>query len=462
MLCLSVRAWSAEKSAATAPVGTPIPTTSTNIKANSWNELKISQGVNIRTLLGDRFCSLKKDTRVKPLAISKDRELIEVLVNVKDCPKNSTGFVDMHYLLPADRKPGANYDEALVDIEGLSLRASPRMTSDAYLCSLPKSTELMLYDEFVKNDITTMRKVGLKDPVEGCPSEGWVSTSYLKPDVDFSGLKVKDRPANKPKINSESGNVKDCKDCSVEAVGGSKNVDNLKAVVGSLDTTATASAAVDIEEEARIKNPFIEAVKKLELSGKCDKSIPYPCSRGLISMPVIGKNAGFCGSNRYNPDSLNDLTVDTYAAPHTACAMVAMVQEWKKTHCPNNDDGCRFSWGDISHRTKPRWDGHNSHTDGECIDIRPMRKGSFSNLGLTWKQSQYDQDTTKKFIEFAKGLGATEIYFNDPKVINDSSLGVKHIGGHDNHVHLCFRKNDKVKKTCNELKVDKNICPELQ
>jgi hypothetical protein len=220
--------------------------------------------------------------------------------------------------------------------------------------------------------------------------------------------------------------------------------------------------ARSIEARARAaaqgQSPFLQAINAIKANrGRCLRQSAYACNRGLIQMPLIGTNAAFCGSNHYNPDSPKG--VDAYAAPHTACALAALAQEWKKTACPGGG-GCRFSWGDISHKTRPRWNGHVSHTDGECIDIRPLNSGEFSNTGRTWRSPGYDRAKTREFLAMAKKMGATTVLFNDQQLRREGRSAYS--SGHDNHIHLCFKNTTTVQATCNNLRVDPAVCPELQ
>lgn len=176
-------------------------------------------------------------------------------------------------------------------------------------------------------------------------------------------------------------------------------------------------------------------------------------SRGLVQMPTRGErgNIGPCGSFHYNPDR-NKRTgeiMDNYTNPLTACAFMSLLQDWKK-RCPDSQDGCRVAWGDISHKTALRWNGHSSHTHGNCIDIRPMRKGGFQNAPLVYQNS--DRAATAAFIRMAKEKGATPVLYNDPKA------GGSYSSGHHNHIHICFHSNKKTKQTCANYKYNPDVC----
>lgn len=181
--------------------------------------------------------------------------------------------------------------------------------------------------------------------------------------------------------------------------------------------------------------------------------------RGLLQIPVEGGNVGPCGSFHYNPDGWNSKkkkgeVVDNYAAPVTACAFMSLLQKWKEK-CPDSGDGCRVAWGDISHRDRKYFSGHKTHTNGNCIDIRPFQKGSFVPTPLTYTSSKYSRTYTSQFIAMAKQLGATQVYFNDKK------SGGSPMSGHSNHIHLCFHNNKKVRKTCADYEYNSFVCGEM-
>lgn len=175
-------------------------------------------------------------------------------------------------------------------------------------------------------------------------------------------------------------------------------------------------------------------------------------SRGLLEFPTAIESAavGPCESRHYNPDGNR---VDQYIAPHTGCAFAAVLQEWNEA-CPGFDSACRLAWGDISHRTESYFNGHRSHTGGECIDMRPIR-----NTGggpLTYRHHSYDRERTQQLINLLKEKGGTAVLFNDPQI-----NGATDWAGHDNHIHVCFRNDVNVKDACRDLEPDYNRCPML-
>ncbi|MCO5112817.1 MAG: hypothetical protein M9899_01430 [Bdellovibrionaceae bacterium] len=193
------------------------------------------------------------------------------------------------------------------------------------------------------------------------------------------------------------------------------------------------------------------------------KPVKYETNRGLIRMH--NDRRGFCGSYHYatedNPKVGASDEIQTYAKPLTACVIARLTQTWKKYHCKDggNSNGCRLSTGDISHRTHRKFDGHKSHTDGECVDIRPMRK---SGVGpLDYNADSYDRAKTRELLKLLKELGGTNILFNDPVLRKEGHSG--YAGGHHNHIHVCFKSGTtKAKNSCSNYSPDYEVCPELR
>lgn len=193
------------------------------------------------------------------------------------------------------------------------------------------------------------------------------------------------------------------------------------------------------------------------------KPMNFETNRGLIRLH--NDRRGFCGSYHYatesNPRVGASDEIQTYAKPVTACGIARLAQTWKKYHCPDggNSNGCRLSTGDISDRTLKKFDGHKSHTDGECFDIRPMRK---SGVGpLDYNSGSYDRAKTRELLKVLKSLGGTNIFFNDPQLRKEGLAS--YAGGHHNHIHVCFKQSTPaVRNSCSNYSPDYEVCPELR
>ena len=90
--------------------------------------------------------------------------------------------------------------------------------------------------------------------------------------------------------------------------------------------------------------------------------------------------------------------------------------------------------GDMSFVSGGPMPPHVSHTDGKCVDIRPLRKDG-QNLPVTVSDPQYDRDATRLLVSaFLAHKNVKKILFNDPQI-----LGVTPWPGHDNHLHVVMR-----------------------
>lgn len=179
-------------------------------------------------------------------------------------------------------------------------------------------------------------------------------------------------------------------------------------------------------------------------SGFDDSKIEFIDEKGLVKMPLDytktdgqGTDGPF-GSYHYNLD--DEGASDAYAQPLTTCAFMKVLEEHQKK-CIG--DGCQIQFGDMFHLRK--WGPHEYHNSGKCIDIRPLKKTD-DKLALTYKDSNYDREKTKKFIKLLKKAGGASIVFDDPKI--EGTLKTSN-GSHNNHIHVCFDpKDQKVQDTC--------------
>ncbi len=186
----------------------------------------------------------------------------------------------------------------------------------------------------------------------------------------------------------------------------------------------------------------------------------------MAQVPLLGETGtiGPCGSYHYNTSPKDAVSEDrVYASPVVACVFTAILQDWKKNHCPSETAGCRFAWGDISHRTDPRFLGkHSSHTGGHCIDILPTRTDDFTPGGITHYSETYDPTKTAELVALLQRYNASVIYFNDPKIYASSDTDtIGFMPQHHDHIHVCFPDNEVNRATCDDLEIDRNVCPEL-
>lgn len=432
----------------------PVAFSSILLANDNIPSMRMTSNYVVRNLNGEQVCNLAKGDVVGLSSVAPDGQRVQIKVLTGPCAGIMNGFVYINFLRPVSKNVDKFTESAIVETAGLSLRKQPSVEDGTHSCSLPLNTKLNILNELQKR--SRWVEVEIPNPPPGCPKKGWVSASYLKPDLDLNKL-----PKMTDQSLTEARTPKDCTDCDQSETSGGKT-----AVVKE---TATAAQAIDRFvnqppiDAAGVPNPFTTFAKELQRSKKCPnpKQSDYKCNRGLMQMPAEG-NAGFCGTHHYSPD--RPPGVDTYAAPHTACSLVAVAQEWKKTACPNDDAGCRIAWGDISHATRPIFNSHNAHTRGECIDIRPFNKGAFRDAGRTVSTSDYDRAKTAEFLKLAKKFGG-DIMYSDRKIMKDNKdLNISWGGdSHANHMHVCFEAaNPTVQNACNNLKVDPRLCSEVQ
>ncbi|MCM2354833.1 MAG: SH3 domain-containing protein [Pseudobdellovibrio sp.] len=414
--------------------------------------MKLTSNYIVRNLNGEQVCNLAKGSMVAVTAVAPDAERVQIMVPNGPCAGVVNGFVYINYLRPVTQSVDKFTETALVELNGLSLRKEPSVEDGTFSCSLPKNAKVNIVNEVQKRNRWV--EIEIENPPAGCPTKGWVVASYLKPDLDLKTL-----PKASGKVLTEARTPVDCTECVQGETSGGK----VSAASKTAKNAQEIERFVNAPQGAQIPSPFTAFAKELQRSRKCPpaKQSEYKCNRGLMQMPTDG-NAGFCGTHHYTPD--RPPGVDTYAAPHTACSLAAVAQEWKKTVCPNDNAGCRIAWGDISHSNRPLFNGHKEHTSGECIDIRPFNKGSFRDAGRKVGSGDYDRETTVAFLKLAKKFGG-DIRYSDRKISNEHrDLGIAWGGSaHNNHMHICFEaSNSTVKNACNNLNVDPAVCSELQ
>lgn len=239
-------------------------------------------------------------------------------------------------------------------------------------------------------------------------------------------------------------------------------------------------------QEANESAPTEIPINGVELISQWRKNIKTlePQRRDYVQIPMkdlYGKE-GYCGAYHYNPDRYYNnerygkptkktragitsvQVVDNFLPQQTACSLVAVMQEWKKTYCSNpKDKGCRLAYGDCGHkdessRHKQVWN-HGDHS-GNCIDLRPMRTGVFLDKPLSPPDEDYDRAKTKELLQLLKKHGGHGVRKNQPPLYSDEdiikedkTLALK-AKGHHNHVHVCFSDKD----ACRNLEYYPSIC----
>lgn len=386
---------------------------------------------------------------------------------------------------PAPKKPVASKSAEVKNSapvksgnSNIELKSSNTNVSDADgapVCKVSPGDDVVIVAEHEDG-----KRFKIKINKKGCPEEGFVTSDEAKFKGERNSLEI---------VTDGNGPKKDCVNCTNPAddykAPSEKNIEVVKDVKNKLNSSNSTKnlpgASLFISElRSFIKNPRV-------------KPDGIPVSRGLVQFPVKGSTGtiGPCGSVHYNPNTPRG--EDVYANPLTACVFASVLQDWKKNHCPNNS-GCTMQFGDISDRDNPCWNKkmrggrcprgstHLSHTNGYCIDVRPLTKGGLNYGPVTYNSPNYDREATKKLIEFyiSQGADTSQLFFNDPKlIIEGKSVTVKKKGKtvktmvkliprsdregiHNNHIHVCFKNNKKTNSVCSNLKVDQDVCPELK
>lgn len=402
-----------EDSITVVPAAEPEPQQST-----ASGQFVATNNYSIRSSKGDRLCTVPKGTPLAPEQINSERDYVQVKVNHPGCP--SDGWISVNGLQPV----GGSGASMKVEVEGsLALRESPG-SGGKFECGLPPDTSVAIVEQKAATDRhRAWVKVNLENPPANCPREGWVHSEYLRANDNLLASLPVDAAAFTDIVaddgGTEAGFGDTCTDCA------NRNIQALKDVVNGV----TSLSNLDSWRKAR----------------------------GMVQIPTRGSNGniGPCGSFHYNPQSpapVKGRLVDNYANPTTACVMNAMLQEWKSRY-PSTSSGARVQWGDISHPTASKFNGHKSHTEGHCIDFRPMRNDGFKDEALTYQSGAYSRSRTQEFIDLAKSMGANTVLFNDSKID-----GAGWSGGHDNHMHICFPDSRKTRGVCENYKYDPNIC----
>lgn len=154
-------------------------------------------------------------------------------------------------------------------------------------------------------------------------------------------------------------------------------------------------------------------------------------SRGFVQIPLTGdsaKRTGPFNSLHYGSESGD---ADAYLKPDVACGFMQFLKTWNQS-CKGGDD-CLIEFGDASHANyKNRIPGgergspwpHQSHTDGECIDINTSRMNS-NYLG--------------PMMNMLKKLGQVNCLTRQSKITGQG--GCSYDRYHDTHMHICFPSN---------------------
>jgi hypothetical protein len=97
--------------------------------------------------------------------------------------------------------------------------------------------------------------------------------------------------------------------------------------------------------------------------------------------------------------------------------------------------GITIGIGNISLKEGGRMRPHSSHQRGVDVDFRPLRKDK-RQLPTNIHSADYSRSLTEKLISAIRDdVNLDLILFNDPDI-----PGIKYWSGHDNHIHVRFKK----------------------
>lgn len=154
--------------------------------------------------------------------------------------------------------------------------------------------------------------------------------------------------------------------------------------------------------------------------------IPTQDSRGFLMLPQSPIDSGYYVYGKLYGKPANGAY--QYAHPIMMTGILRVALEWQAT------DQRRIGVGDISLAGGVNTPDHGGHKSGLNVDIRPLRKDGLEE-GVTWRDSQYDQDGTRKLIDLFRAFApVVNVIFNDP----DIAFLLK-AARHDNHFHLTLR-----------------------
>ncbi|MCB0421222.1 MAG: hypothetical protein KDD61_09505 [Bdellovibrionales bacterium] len=148
--------------------------------------------------------------------------------------------------------------------------------------------------------------------------------------------------------------------------------------------------------------------------------------------------------------AIREAASDSFMNLESACTFLGAMKEFRTENpaAPLIQTGDAF-W--------PVGDRHKGHSSGTCIDIRPFRKdGAMGALGeqVDGVPGEYDKEMTKTLIQSLQNAGATSVIFDRPTGLK----GVRKLGGHRNHIHVCFDPNTN---NSNQRAAMKNSCASL-
>lgn len=169
-------------------------------------------------------------------------------------------------------------------------------------------------------------------------------------------------------------------------------------------------------------------------------SLHYPDARCIENSPP-----NFKKPNSVVKSCQKENASDQYLTPHAAKQFMKFLKNYKEG-CPNCPP---VEWGDGFWPESAR---HRGHDDGNCVDIRPLKKrdssGSYFIGATKIGNSNYDRQATKNLVKRLFESGASKVIYGEKLDIDDVMIvtetveteggETKKIVTHRDHIHVCF------------------------
>lgn len=148
---------------------------------------------------------------------------------------------------------------------------------------------------------------------------------------------------------------------------------------------------------------------------------------------------------------------EKYALPETGEFIKEIGVKWAEYVAKNPSASPQITINGISLKYGGSLGVHKSHKIGTSIDLRPIRNDGTNNPVNYTDTNVYSREHTRNLIKIIKEIANSpkykalytgnknaiyEIYFNDPQLISEFEE-VRHIDGHNNHLHVEFRLPEK-------------------
>lgn len=274
-------------------------------------------------------------------------------------------------------------------------------------------------------------------------------------------FKVKDqfqvnRCCNKPFEQEVSNVEKVCRDFAVFKVIGARNSNDNEITFASPCENCILESLVPMSRD--FLKPLEDLLRGLQQQDESAltslakiEQLNFIDTRGLVQIPVAdiennddGQRGPFW-SYHYQKESGN---ADLYLKPESACGFIQVLKHWNERHCPTGKHDCRIEFGNASHAyytagvNTQAWE-HRGHDTGECIDIRPFKKNATGPSSGRNFGRQFNRADFEKLMRLFDQIGADSCFVADSKIA-EQFRSCAYRQDHNDHLHICFPKNNVV------------------